>query len=120
MYNYFMLMGRVVKDPEIKEVAGGKKVITLKLAVARSFKNVNGEIDTDFFSITFWEFLLDYIKDNLKKGLPVVVKGRIQTVKEELANGYQLDVPTLIGERVMFFQSKPGVEKDSSEVKDNE
>lgn len=114
MYNYFMLMGRVVKEPEVRTYSEGKKVLNLRLAVSRGFKNMNGEIETDFFTITFWEFLVDYIKDNLKKGQPVLVKGRIQTTKEELSNGFQLGCPTLIGERVMFFNQKTELDNDSS------
>lgn len=114
MYNYFMLMGRVVKEPDVRTYSEGKKVLNLRLAVSRGFKNTNGEIETDFFNITFWEFLVDYIKDNLKKGQPVLVKGRIQTTKEELSNGYQIDAPTLIGERVMFFNQKMDMENDSN------
>ena len=107
-----MLMGRVVKEPEVKEFGDGKRVLNLRLAVARGFKNMNGEIETDFFNISFWEFLVDIAKDRLKKGQPVVVKGRIQTSSTELANGYNLKVPTLVGERIMFFDNDVQVPAD--------
>ena len=90
-----MLMGRLVKDPEVKEVGEGKRVMNVRL-----------EYDTDFITIVFWEYLIDYAIDNLKKGQPVLIKGRMQTNKEELANGYQLAYPSLIGERIMFFNSQ--------------
>ena len=105
MYNYFMLMGRVAKEPEIKELNDGRKVLNLRLAVSRGFKNTNGEIECDFFSIAFWEFLVDIASDRLKKGQPVVVKGRMQTNSALLANGYNLQYPILIGERIMFFDN---------------
>ncbi len=108
-----MLMGRVVKEPEVKDYGEGKRVINLKLAVSRSFKNSNGEVETDFFNIVFWEFLVDYIVDNIKKGQPVLVKGRLQNTQEVLANGYNLTYPTLIGERIMFFTNKPHSDGDS-------
>lgn len=98
-----MLMGRVVKDPEVKQLNDGKRVLNLKLAVNRSFPNSNGEYEVDFFNIVFWEFLVDYANDNLKKGSPVVVKGRMQNSKEELASGFNLNYPVLIGERIMLF-----------------
>ena len=101
-----MLMGRLAKDPEVKEVGEGKRVMNVRLAVSRSFQNTKGEYDTDFFTIVFWEYLIDYAIDNLKKGQPVLIKGRMQTNKEELANGYQLAYPSLIGERIMFFNSQ--------------
>lgn len=112
MYNYFMLMGRVVKEPEVKDFGEGKKMVNLRLAVARSFKNSNGEIETDFFNIVFWEFLVDYIIDNIQKGQPVLIKGRLQNAQEALASGYVLTYPTLIGERIMFFNSKSHNDSD--------
>ena len=103
MYNYFMLMGRLVKDPEVKELADGKRVMNLKLAVNRSFQNTKGEYDTDFFTVVFWDYLIEFAQENLKKGQPVLIKGGLQTQKEELANGYQLNYPTLVGERIFSF-----------------
>lgn len=115
MYNYFMLMGRLVKDPEIKEFPDGKKVMNVRLAVARGFQNSHGEVETDFFSIAFWDFLVDYAKDNLKKGQPVLVKGRLQTSEDKLSNGYNLSYPVLIGERIMFFNNSNAEKKPQEE-----
>ncbi len=103
MYNYFMLMGRLVKEPEVKELGEGKRVMNVKLAVSRGFQNSKGEYETDFFTIVFWDYLIDYALDHLKKGQPILIKGRMQTAKEDLANGFTLSYPTLVGERIMFF-----------------
>lgn len=48
MLNQTVIVGRLVSDPELRETDGGKKVTNVTLAVPRSFKNVNGEYDTDF------------------------------------------------------------------------
>ncbi len=48
MLNQSVIVGRVVRDPELKETENGNKVTNLTLAVPRSYKNVNGEYDTDF------------------------------------------------------------------------
>lgn len=103
MYNYFMLMGRLTENPEVKELADGKRVMNLKLAVNRCFQNSKGKYDTDFFTIIFWDYLIEFAQENLKKGQPVLIKGRLQTQEEALVNGEQLKYPVLIGERVMSF-----------------
>ena len=36
--NNLMLVGRLVKDPEIKELESGKKVSNITLAINRNFK----------------------------------------------------------------------------------
>ena len=40
-----MLMGRLVKDPEVKELPEGKRVMNVKLAVGRGFQNSKGEYE---------------------------------------------------------------------------
>ena len=44
MTNGVYLIGRLVKDPEIKELESGKKVCNITLAVQRPFKNADGEM----------------------------------------------------------------------------
>ena len=102
MYNYFMLIGRLCTDVEIRELSDGKRVANLLLAVNRAFKNPNGEYDTDFISIAVWEFLADFSVDNLKKGRKIGVKGRIGTKKITLKDDTETTTYTLIGENIVF------------------
>ncbi|MDD4734446.1 MAG: single-stranded DNA-binding protein, partial [Bacilli bacterium] len=46
MLNQTVVVGRIVKDPELKETESGRKVTNITLAVPRSFKNINGEYET--------------------------------------------------------------------------
>ena len=48
MLNQVVLVGRLVRDPELKELENGNKLSNITLAVPRSYKNVNGEYETDF------------------------------------------------------------------------
>lgn len=48
MLNQTVLVGRLVKDPELNETENGNKVTNITLAVPRSYKNADGEYDTDF------------------------------------------------------------------------
>ena len=48
MLNQTVIVGRLVRDPELYETENGNKVTNITLAVPRSYKNVNGEYDTDF------------------------------------------------------------------------
>jgi len=105
MYNYFMLIGTICKEVEIKEVADGKRVVQLVLAVQRSFANMDGEYDTDFFNISVWEFLAEYANEKLKVGSKIGVKGRLVPKLVKLESGAKVYKNDLIGERIIYFSS---------------
>ena len=54
MLNQIVIVGRLVRDPELRETDGGKKVTNITLAVPRSYKNVNGEYETDYIDCVLW------------------------------------------------------------------
>jgi len=49
------LVGRLVKDPELIETENNKKLSNITLAIPRSFKNMNGEYETDFINCILWD-----------------------------------------------------------------
>lgn len=54
MLNQIVLVGRITKTPEMMENQDGSKFAIINLAVPRTFKNENGEYDTDFINCTLW------------------------------------------------------------------
>ncbi len=117
MYNYFMLIGRICTDIEIREVGEGKKVVNLVLAVNRDFKNMDGSYTTDFFRVSLWEFLADMAKECLRKGSMVGIKGRLSPKKETISSGATITTSELIGERVVFFDSSYNSNEEASDTK---
>ena len=71
MLNQAVIVGRIVSQPEIKE-ENGKKYSNLTLAVPRSYKNENGEYDTDFLDCTIWNGIAENVKEYCMKGDLVV------------------------------------------------
>ncbi len=61
MLNQTVIVGRLVKDPELRETEAGHKVTNITVAVPRSYKNVNGEYDTDFISCVLWKGIAETI-----------------------------------------------------------
>ena len=47
MLNQVVLVGRLVRNPELIDYSKGKYA-KITLAVPRSYKNINGEYETDF------------------------------------------------------------------------
>ena len=105
MLNQAVLVGRIVKDPELKDTEKGK-VTNITLAVPRSFKNMNGEYDTDFISCVLWKGVAESTVEYCKKGDLVGVKGRIQTNTKEDENGDKKTFMNIVAEKVTFLSSK--------------
>ncbi len=105
MLNQVVLVGRLVKDPELIETETNKKVSRVTLAIPRSFKNMDGEYETDFIRCILWDVVAKSAVEYCKKGDIVGIKGRIQSsvVEKDDEKKYYFDV---IAERVTFLSSK--------------
>lgn len=105
MLNQVVIVGRLVKDPEVVVTENKKKKTTVTVAVPRAFKNMEGNYDTDFVPCILWDGIAVNTSEYCKKGDVVGVKGRIQTGSYEVdgVKKYTIDV---IAEKVSFLSSK--------------
>ena len=104
--NNLMLVGRLVKDPEIKELDSGKKVSNITLAINRNFKNVDGVYETDFVDCVMWDGIANNDSEYCKKGDVVGVRGRLQTSLYEDKEGKTLKNIDVIAEKITFLSSR--------------
>lgn len=105
MLNYTVLVGRLVKDVEIKETESGKKVATITLAVPRSYKNADGEYDTDFIQCTLWNKIAENTVEYCHKGDLLGIKGRTESDKYE-KDGETHYVTRVVAEKATFLSTK--------------
>lgn len=105
MLNQTVIVGRIVRDPELRETDNGKKVANVTLAVPRSFKNSNGEYETDFINCVLWKGIAESTVEYCKKGDLVGVKGRIQSRNIELEDETKKQIVEVIAEKVTFLSS---------------
>lgn len=105
MLNQLILIGRLTHDPEIKKLEDGRKVCDISLAVQRSYKNIEGQYETDFIKVSLWEGLATAVENYCKKGVMIAVKARLQTYKLELEDEKKINMLEVIGERVTFLSS---------------
>ena len=104
MLNQSVIVGRLVKDPELYETENGNKVTNITLAVPRSYKNMDGEYDTDFINCTLWKGIAENAVEYCHKGDLLGVKGRLQsrTIEEEKNK----TIMELVAEKVTYLSSK--------------
>jgi single-strand DNA-binding protein len=115
MVNQVILVGRIVKDPEVKTTSEGKKLSNIVLAVNRSYKSSeSGKYEADFIYCTLWENLAVATANYCKKGSIIGLKGRISTKSIELENNKKFSVLDLVAENVTFISSSSNKENDSN------
>lgn len=78
--NEVLLMGNLTKDPELKEFESGRNKVRFSLALNRSYKDGQGNWQevTDYVDCVAWGQLADQVNNTARKGLKVLVAGRIQ------------------------------------------
>lgn len=107
MLNQVVLVGRIVKTPELRTTETGKKTATVTLAVPRSYKNMNGEYDTDFLDCTLWTNIAENTTEYCQTGDMVGVKGRIQTRVIQNEDGSKKKKTEIVAEKVTFLAQSP-------------
>ena len=106
MLNKVIIMGRLVKDPELRRTQSGTAVTSFSLAVDRDFKSQNGEKETDFIDIVAWRGTAEFVSKYFTKGRMAVVEGRLQIRDWTDRDGGKRRSAEVIADNVYFGDSK--------------
>lgn len=116
MYNRIILIGRLVRDVELRHTQSGAAVASFCLAVDRKFKSAKGEKETDFINIVVWQELGERCANYLSKGKLVAVEGRLQIRSYEAQDGSRRTISEVVADDVRFLSPKGGAQKVSPET----
>ena len=107
MLNHIVIMGRMVRDPELRRTGSGVAVASFTLAVDRDFgKNENGEKETDFIDCVAWRSTGEFVSKYFTKGRMAVVSGRLQIRKWQDKEGNNRYTAEIVADNVYFGDSK--------------
>lgn len=98
MINRVVLVGRLVRDPEMRTTTTGKSVASFSMAVDKRFKS-DGET-ADFFRISCWEKTAEFVASYLSKGSLVAVDGRLSSRKYTDKDGNSREAIEVVAESV--------------------
>ena len=104
--NKSVLMGRLVRDPEVRVTPSEKTVCTFTLAVNRPFKRAGGKQEADFINIVVWGKIAEVCCNSLAKGHRLLVEGRLQIRSYEAKDGSKRYVAEIIANSVDFIEQK--------------
>lgn len=79
MLNHIVIMGRLVRDPELRRTGSGIAVASFRVAVDRDFAPKDGgERKADFIDCVAWRQTGEFISKYFAKGRMIVVDGRLE------------------------------------------
>ena len=104
--NHIVLLGRLVKDPEVRYTNTGKVVCQFTIAVDRPFANQDGKKEADFIGCVLWGKSAEVAGNSLRKGQRVLVEGRLQIRSYDDNNGVKRWVSEVICNGFEFIERK--------------
>lgn len=114
MLNQITIMGRMVKDPELRHTNSGTAVASFTLAVDRDFKNDSGEKETDFIDCVAWRGTAEFVDKYFSKGSMAVVSGRLQIRSYTDKDGNKRKAAEIVANNVYFADSKKTAQSGTS------
>ncbi|MBU5454673.1 single-stranded DNA-binding protein [Caproiciproducens sp. MSJ-32] len=111
--NKIVLLGKLIKDPELRSVEGSDKIFTkFIIAVERNFKSSDGTRKSDLIPVTFWGRKAEVICEYMKRGSYISLSGRLRTGSYEDKEGRKKYIAEVIGEDFKFVNNRR-TEKDT-------
>ena len=100
------LIGRLTKDPDVRQTQSGLNCAQFTLAVDRNYTDKDGNRGADFLPVVAWRGAAEFVGKWFKKGLRVAVTGSIQTRSYEAKDGGKRYVTEIIADHVEFCERR--------------
>jgi single-strand DNA-binding protein len=104
-YNRITLVGNLTRDPEIRYVTSGSAVTKFALAINRRTKQGD---ETMFIDIVAWDKLGEICNTYLKKGMSVLIDGRLAIRKYDSKEGEKRTAVEVVATDMQMLDSKGG------------
>lgn len=112
--NKAILMGRLTRDPEMRQTQSGVAVANFTVAVDRRFKNQQGEREADFINCVAWRQTAEFVQKWFRKGDPIAVAGSIQTRSWEGDDGNKRYATEINVDEASFVPGRPKASQDTA------
>lgn len=104
--NKSILVGRMVREADLRYTPAGDAVANFTVAVNRPFRNKNGEQEADFINCVTWRKQAENLAQYTGKGSMIAIEGRIQTRSYEGKDGKMVYVTEVLAENIQYLDNK--------------
>ena len=116
MLNDIKVMGRLTKDPDLRQTQNGTAVAGFTLAVERDYRDQQGKKVNDFFNIVCWKGTAEFAGKFLTKGRLIVVSGRLETRDYTDKNGNKRRAYEIVCQNFYFGDSAKSQQSQNAGV----
>jgi single-strand DNA-binding protein len=106
--NRATLIGRLVRDPELRSIPSGKSVATISVATGRSWVDTNGQKQqqSEFHNIVLWGKMAEIANQYLRKASRIYIEGRLQTREWTGQDGVKRYRTEIIAENMIMLDGR--------------
>ena len=108
--NKAMVIGNLVRDPELKTTPSGQSVASFSIATNFVWTDQSGQKQekAEFHNIVAWRRLAEICGQYLKKGSKIYIEGRLQTRDWVGQDGIKRYRTEIVAENMIMLDSKGG------------
>lgn len=118
MINNVVLTGRITRNLELKQTSNNNSSLNITLAVERTFKDQNGQKQTDFISCKAFGKRAETIAQYCQKGDLIGITGSIQTGSYQKQDGSTVYTTDVMVDGLSFFP-KPKQDNQANQFNQN-
>jgi len=108
--NKVLLVGRLTRDPEVRNTNSGQTVASISMATNRFWKDKSGQRQeqTEFHNVVLWGRLGEIAGQYLTKGAEAFIEGRLQTRKYTAKDGTERRTTEIVAENMQLGSRAQG------------
>lgn len=106
MLNVIAIMGRLSRDPELRQTTTGKNVASFTIACSRGRKDANGKDLVDWIPVVAWEHTAEFVCKYFERGSLIAIDGRLQSRTYKDRDGNNRTAIEIVANNANFAGSK--------------
>ena len=109
MLNHVVIMGRMVRDPELRQLDNGTSVTSFSVAVDRNYVDkTTNERQADFLNVVAWRQTADFVCKYFHQGDMIALEGSLQSRKYTDKDGNNRIAIEIVASNISFCGGKNG------------
>ena len=106
MLNVVAIMGRLARDPELRQTTTGKNVASFRIACDRGRRDANGQSQADWLDVVAWDRTAEFVCKYFQKGSLIAIDGRLQSRSYQDKNGNNRTAFEIVANNINFAGPK--------------